>query len=49
MALFVIVVLYTTIGVMAAAGSVAITNRIFSAKAEQTFFGPSSFPSLPSI
>ena len=39
MALFVIIVLYVTIGVMAAAGSVAVANRVFSARAEQIFFG----------
>ena len=37
--LIVIVVLYITIGVMSAAGSVYIAKSIFSAKAEQIFFG----------
>ena len=36
--LIVIVVLYVTIGVMSAAGSVYISRSIFSAKAEQIFF-----------
>jgi hypothetical protein len=35
----VIVVLYITIGVMSAAGSVYISQSIFSAKVEQIFFG----------
>ena len=39
MALSAIMTLYVTIGVMAAAGSVAITNKVFSARAEQVFFG----------
>src|SRR5215510_4817145 len=39
MALLVIIVLYMTIGVMSSAGCVAITNRVFSARAEQIFFG----------
>jgi hypothetical protein len=38
-ALFVIIVLYITIGLMSAAGSVAIAKKLFSAKAEQIFFG----------
>ena len=37
--LIVIVVLYVTIGVMSAAGSVYIAKSFFSAKAEQIFFG----------
>src|SRR4026207_711347 len=37
--LIVIVVLYITIGVMSAAGSVYIAKSFFSAKAEQIFFG----------
>ena len=37
--LMVIVVLYISIGVMAAAGSVYISKSLFSAKAEQIFFG----------
>jgi hypothetical protein len=37
--LIVIVVLYITIGVMSAAGSVYIAKSIFSAKVEQIFFG----------
>ncbi len=39
MALSVIIVLYASIGLMAAAGSIAISRKIFSAKAEQVFFG----------
>lgn len=39
MALSVIIALYVTIGFLAAAGSVAIAQRVFSAKAEQIFFG----------
>ena len=35
----VIVALYIAIGVMSAAGSVYISRSIFSAKAEQIFFG----------
>jgi hypothetical protein len=38
MALSVIIVLYVSIGLMAAAGSVFIGRKLFSAKAEQTFF-----------
>jgi hypothetical protein len=38
-ALSVIIILYLGIGVMSAAGSVAISSRLFSAKAEQIFFG----------
>src|SRR5206468_11965709 len=37
--LIVIVVLYISIGVMSAAGSVYISKSIFSAKVEQIFFG----------
>jgi hypothetical protein len=37
--LIVIVVLYLTIGVMSAAGSIYISRSIFSAKQEQIFFG----------
>jgi len=37
--LIVIVILYTAIGVMSAAGSVYIAKSIFSAKVEQIFFG----------
>jgi hypothetical protein len=39
MGLMVIVVLYIAIGIMSAAGSVYISKSIFSAKAEQIFFG----------
>jgi hypothetical protein len=39
MALSVIMVLYVCIGLMSAAGSVAISHKVFSAKAEQIFFG----------
>ena len=38
MALSVIMILYVSIGLMAAAGSVFIARKLFSAKAEQTFF-----------
>ena len=38
-ALMVIMVLYISIGVMAAAGSVYIAKSILGAKAEQIFFG----------
>lgn len=38
MALTVIIILYVTIGVMSAAGSVFIARKLFSAKAEQVFF-----------
>jgi hypothetical protein len=38
MALSVIMVLYAVIGVLAAAGSIFISQKLFSAKAEQTFF-----------
>ena len=37
--LVVIVTLYITIGVMSAAGSIFLSKSIFSAKAEQIFFG----------
>lgn len=39
MALSVIMILYLGIGVMSAAGSVAISTKLFSPKAEQIFFG----------
>jgi hypothetical protein len=39
MALTVIMALYITIGLMSAAGSVAISQKVLSAKAEQVFFG----------
>jgi hypothetical protein len=39
MALLVIIVLYTSIGFLAAAGSIFISQKLFSAKAEQIFFG----------
>ena len=39
MALSVIIALYICIGLMSAAGSVAISKKVFSAKAEQIFFG----------
>ena len=38
MALSVILVLYFSIGVLAAAGSIFISQKLFSAKAEQIFF-----------
>lgn len=38
MALSVIILLYIAIGLMSAAGSVFISKKLFSAKAEQTFF-----------
>jgi hypothetical protein len=38
MALSVIIVLYTCIGTLAAAGSIFISQKIFSARAEQVFF-----------
>jgi hypothetical protein len=38
MALSVILILYVSIGLMAAAGSVFIARELFSPKAEQTFF-----------
>jgi hypothetical protein len=39
MALSAIIALYISIGLMSAAGSVAISKKLFSAKAEQIFFG----------
>lgn len=39
MALSVIIFLYLGIGVMSAAGSIAIARKLFSSKAEQIFFG----------
>jgi hypothetical protein len=39
MALSVIIALYACIGLMSAAGSVAISQKVFSPKAEQIFFG----------
>lgn len=39
MPLLLILLLYTVIGVLAAGGSIAISSRRFSAKAEQTFYG----------
>jgi len=39
LALTVIITLYMTIGVLSAAGSVAISQKLLSAKAEQVFFG----------
>ena len=38
MALSVIIVLYVCVGFLAAAGSIFITQKLFSAKAEQIFF-----------
>jgi hypothetical protein len=38
MALSVIIILYVSVGVLAAAGSIFISQKIFSAKAEQIFF-----------
>ena len=38
MALSVIIVLYVFIGFLAAAGSIFISQKLFSAKAEQIFF-----------
>ncbi len=38
MALSVIIILYVTIGLMSAAGSVFIAKKLFSAKGEQIFF-----------
>ena len=38
MALSVIIVLYVCVGVLAAAGSIFISQKLFSAKAEQIFF-----------
>jgi hypothetical protein len=39
MALSIIIALYICIGLMSAAGSVAISRKVFSVKAEQIFFG----------
>jgi Family of unknown function (DUF6010) len=39
MALLVIIVLYAAVGFLAAAGSIFISQKLFSAKAEQIFFG----------
>ena len=39
MALSVIIILYVGIGLMSAAGSIAISRKLLSAKAEQIFFG----------
>jgi hypothetical protein len=38
MALSVIIVLYLSVGILAAAGSIFISQKVFSAKAEQIFF-----------
>ena len=38
MALSVIIILYATVGFLAAAGSIFISQKLFSAKAEQIFF-----------
>jgi len=38
MALLVIIVLYLCVGILAAAGSIFISKKLFSAKAEQIFF-----------
>ena len=38
MALSVIIILYISVGILAAAGSIFISQRVFSAKAEQIFF-----------
>ena len=38
MALSVIIVLYVSVGILAAAGSIFISQKLFSAKAEQIFF-----------
>lgn len=38
MALSVIIVLYVAVGILAAAGSIFISQKVFSAKAEQIFF-----------
>jgi Family of unknown function (DUF6010) len=38
MALSVIIVLYVFVGMLAAAGSISISQKLFSAKAEQIFF-----------
>ena len=39
MAFLVIIVLYVCVGFLAAAGSIFISQKLFSAKAEQIFFG----------
>jgi Family of unknown function (DUF6010) len=39
MALSVIIILYVSIGLLAAAGSIFISQKLFSARAEQIFFG----------
>ena len=39
MALSVIIILYVSVGFLAAAGSIFISQKLFSAKAEQIFFG----------
>jgi len=39
MALSIIIILYLCIGLMSAAGSVAISRKVFSVKSEQIFFG----------
>ena len=38
MALSVIIVLYVSVGILATAGSILVSQKIFSAKAEQIFF-----------
>jgi hypothetical protein len=38
MALLVIIILYVCVGILAAAGSIFISQKLFSAKAEQIFF-----------
>ena len=38
MALFIIIVLYLSVGFLAAAGSIFISQKLFSAKGEQIFF-----------
>ena len=38
MASLVIIILYVTIGILAAAGSVSISNKLFSVKTQQIFF-----------
>ena len=38
MALLVIILLYVSVGILAAAGSIFISQKVFSAKAEQIFF-----------
>jgi hypothetical protein len=39
MALFVIIALYVCVGLMSAAGSIAISQKVLAPKAEQIFFG----------